>query len=387
MDRFFGNTRFRFPGYLTAFVLFGIVACATQAAETRAFQEGHCDQAELRYINDLPVLMVAGTPEEIGRQKAALTGEEVKKLSTYPKRLIERSSRKERWPQLVERARSLLPQFPTDHLAEIRAFGDASGIDRDVGIVGNTLPDIYRGSFACSSLIVDAEHSDTHGPLFGRNLDFYTLGMLDKFNLVTIYRPKDKHAFVSIGFPGLFGCLSGMNDAGLALACHEVFLSKDGAAMFNSKGVPYTLLFRRVLEECSTIAEAEQMIRASERTTIQSLVLCDRNSSEVLEITPKSVASRQGCDGICACTNHFRSPELATLMLCHRYETLSEAKDALPFDVGDLAKKLHEVNMGVLTVQSMIFEPATLKLHLAIGDRPATAQPLKTLDLEPLFKP
>ena len=104
--------------------------------------------------------------------------------------------------------------------------------------------DIYRGGFGCSSMIVEASRSSTGGPLFGRNLDFYTLGILDKYGLVTVHRPKGKHAFASIGFPGIFGCISGINDAGLALAVHEVFLSKDKAPMFNPKGMPYTMCFR-----------------------------------------------------------------------------------------------------------------------------------------------
>ena len=69
-----------------------------------------------------------------------------------------------------------------------------------MGILANTLADIYRGTFSCSSLIVDAKRSATKGPLFGRNLDFYTLGLLDKYSLVTVHRPKGKHAFVSSVF-------------------------------------------------------------------------------------------------------------------------------------------------------------------------------------------
>jgi len=38
------------------------------------------------------------------------------------------------------------------------------------------------------------------------------------------------------------------------------------------------------------------------------------------------------------------------------------------------------------TLQTMIFEPATLKLHLAIGACPSSAEPLKTLDLAPLLQ-
>jgi hypothetical protein len=43
------------------------------------------------------------------------------------------------------------------------------------------------------------------------------------------------------------------------------------------------------------------------------------------------------------------------------------------------------VNMGPLTLQTMIFEPRSLKLHLAIGSCPSSKLPLKTLELAPLF--
>ena len=41
--------------------------------------------------NDLPVMIVAGTPEEMGRQTAVLTGDVVKKLIDYPRKLVQRS--------------------------------------------------------------------------------------------------------------------------------------------------------------------------------------------------------------------------------------------------------------------------------------------------------
>lgn len=365
-----------------------LAAISTARAADRVFTEGHSDAAELRYVNDLPVLTVAGTPAEIGRQKAVLTGDAMKRLVDYPSQLLERGNRKDRLPKYREMCKSLVPQLPPDHRDEMRAAAEQSGIDRELGLEGNLLPDVYRGGFACSSLIVDAKHSATGGPLFGRNLDFYTLGFLDKYSLVTVHRPKGKHAFVSIGFAGMFGCLSGMNDAGLALAVHEVFVSRDGASMFNPKGVPYTFSFRRVLEECSTVAEAEALLRATERTTILSLALCDRRDSVVLEMTPNTVASRGLSDGILACTNHFRTSELSALLVAHfcsRYPKLIQARKLDHLDISDVAKKMHEVNMGRLTAHTMIFEPASLKLHLSMGNCPSSAHPLKVLDLGPLF--
>jgi isopenicillin-N N-acyltransferase like protein len=367
-------------------LLLWLVAAAASAADTRVFREGRDGNAELKYINNLPVLIVSGTPEEIGRQKAVLTADVIKNIADYPRRLLERSSHQDRLPKYLEMSKMLARQLPADYRDELRAFAEQSGVDRDMGMLANTLADIYR-DISCSSLVVEPEKSATGGPLFGRNLDFYTLNLLDKYSLVTVYRPKGKHAFATVGFPGLFGCISGMNDAGLALAVHEVFLSHDAAPIFNPKGMPYAFCFRQMLEQCATIEEAERLLRATGRTTIVSLALCDRRRSVVLEMTPKSVVARRGADGILACTNHFRSDELAVFTWCPRYRKLIQSRKLDQLDVADVAKKMDEVNMGRMTVQTMIFEPATLKLHLAIGSCPSSALPMKLLELGPLFAP
>lgn len=355
--------------------------------EELRYAAGKFEAGELKYIDHVPVLIVAGTPQQIGRQKAALLGTAIRQVGDYPRRLLKLMGHEDRWPRLVELGRQLLPQFPPDDVTELRAFADGTHGDRDLGIVANTLADTYRGVIGCSSLLVEPSRSATGGPLFGRNLDFFALGILDKYTLVTVYRPQGKHAFAAVGFPGVVGCLSGMNDAGLALAVHEVYLSHDGATSFNPKGVPYTLAFRRVLEECGTIAEAEKLLREMPRTTLLNLAVCDARQAVVFELTPKTVAVRQPENGLCACTNHFRTRELSVLPLCRRYSGLIKAQAIDKLTVADVTKKLDEVNQGRLTVQSMVFETAVRKLHLAIGPAPSSAQPYREIDLAPLFKP
>jgi hypothetical protein len=118
-----------------------------------------------------------------------------------------------------------------------------------------------------------------------------------------------------------------------------------------------------------------------------SLSVCDRIKAAVFEMTPKTMAVRSAADGLCFCTNHFRTPELIMFALCRRYRTLEKSQSIKKLDIEDVAKKLDEVNMGHLTVQTMIFEPEPLILHLAIGSCPSSALPMKKLELQPLFKP
>jgi len=358
---------------------------AEKQAEKRLFQEADFEKGQLRYIHHVPVLMVDGTPLEIGRQEAALSGEAAKSLAGYPRQLVTMLGSEKQWDKFVATATTLVSHATRAHRDELQSFAGRSGVGDDLLDVANTIMDLHRGGFACSSLMIEPAKSRSGGVLLGRNLDFFSLGMLDRYGLVTIYRPQGKHAFATVGFPGLIGCLSGMNDAGLAMAVHEVHFSADGAAMLNPKAMPYTLCLRRILEECTTIAEAEKALRGSERSTILSLDICDREGVGVLEITPKNVALRRGSDGICINTNHFRTDGLSVLKICSRYTQLSGAATMEKLGVDEVFKKLDEVSQGAKTVQAMVFEPGPLVLHVAMGKAPATKCPLETLDLKPLF--
>jgi predicted choloylglycine hydrolase len=268
----------------------------------------------------------------------------------------------------------------------------ASGGDRDKIVAGNTLFDIKK-MLLCSALLVEPDRSATGGPLLGRNLDYPSLGWIHEYSLVTVYRPRGKHSFVSIGFPGLVGCLSGMNDAGLALGVLEVFGAREGEGRFDPKGIPYGLCFRSLLEDCTTIDEAKKKLEQMPRTTILNLVVADRKGVGVLEITPKSVVLRRGNRGTCSCTNHFCTEIKPTTPVdmarsFDRFDLLEGVRAAKEkVTVEEMRKKLDAVNLGEFTLQTMVFEPAALKLHLALGDAPASRHRLVEIDLAPLLNP
>ena len=361
-----------------------LVAASTARSQEFRYVEGKHAGGELRYINTLPVLSVGGAPEQIGEQVAALTAKSIQPLLNYPKDYLRRSKAEALWPALVVAGKLMQPNFPSDYQREMEAGLKHSGVDRDLVIVGNTMFD-FKKIGGCSTLAIEAPRSTTGGPLLGRNLDFPTLGLLEKFSLVLICRPEVKRAFASVGFPGVLGCLSGMNDAGLAVATLEVNLSADGATAFNPLGTPYAMCFRRILEECTTIEEAQKLLLAMKRTTPMNLAICDRQRAAVLEMTPKSVVLRASEQGLCPCTNHFRSTELALSTACRRYEALDESRQMPKLGLPEVAARLHAAHQGAATFQTMIFEPATLKLHLAIGACPSSALPMKELDLQPLL--
>ncbi len=354
-------------------------------AEPFRFPEGTHQQARLTYINALPVLTLAGAPEEMGEQLAALTAKPSKPLMQFPQRMLNRQGLGAFWPLVTSAAEVMVKHAPEDHRRELNAGLRHADFPRDALMVANSLIELRRMG-GCSTLYVDAGRSKTGGPLLGRNLDLDPMGVLHKYSLLVIAKPEGKFAFASVTFPGLVGVLSGMNEHGLALATLDVYSSRDGSKVFDPEGVPLAFCFRRVLEQCKTVDEAAAMLRQMKRTTWMNLAVCDTRRGAVLEITPKNVVVRLPVDGLEPCTNHFRSPELATFTQCRRYSALEAARGMKTLGVEDVARLLHRANQGPWTLQTMIFEPTRLKLRLAIGAGPTSAKALRELDLAKLFK-
>jgi len=113
---------------------------------------------------------------------------------------------------------------------------------------------------------------------------------------------------------------------------------------------------------------------------MQNVAICDKNRGAVFEITTKNVVVRSAVEGICVCTNHFQTKKLATSTESRRYDVLSQSRKLKKLSVADVAKQMHAVNLGKSTRQTMVFEPSSLKLHLAFGKGPATRLPLRTLE-------
>jgi len=356
-------------------------AAARDESLPEVYREGEHGAGVLQIINQVPVLILRGDPEAIAEQEAVLTRDATANLVAAPQDFLATLAYPGGWEGLVDRGRGLWRFIPQDYRRELTMLAQKAGVSLDELLAVNALPDMYR-DLACSSLVVLPERSATGTLLFGRNLDFFSPRQLYRYTIVKVYdQPGKRYRFVSVGFPGFIGCLSGMNEAGLCLAVHEVHLTGDGAPMFCPQGMPYAMLLRRIMEQCGTVDEATALLRSSPRTTLLNIVLCDRQKAAVAEITPKSVEVRYAENGLLACTNHFRTARLRTPVLSWRYERLMEAAELPRIDLPTLERKLDEVNLRFLTIQSMVFDPENLTLHLARGVPPVTKRPYHRVEL------
>jgi len=340
---------------------------AAAAQKTSTAVEGAVEEG-------IPVARFAGTPAEIGsamgRHVAAQVGslwekymEPIAEVSGGPEKLIAQSIKMD--AHLPERFRE-----------EMIAFARAAGISYDKILTTNAFPDIYRKG-ACSSFAASGAATSDGKPLLARNLDFFGNGVLEKTGVVFVIKPEGRKSFVTITWPGFSGVLSGMNSDGLCCAVMEVRLGK-----VTTDGMPSTLLFRRVLEEASSLDEALAILETAVKVAGNNLIVIDgQGRAAVAELGPGLFRVRRAEDGMVYSTNHHRN-RLPRILRCGRYkkfEAFAE-EEAGAIDAAALKKVLHSVNQGMITLQSMIFEPDALRIHLATGVTPSTKAEYRILD-------
>jgi isopenicillin-N N-acyltransferase-like protein len=359
----------------------------------RSFEGG-----SLQLVEGLPLLQVQGTPEQIGRQMAELTQEVNRHQGLYLGGM-QRALGQAGWKRVSDIAHDLEKQMPERHLREIKSFADANpkdGVELETLVVAQSAFDILKG-LGCSTLIVEPQRSGTGHALMGRNFDYNGGGVLHRCCMVTVVRgdavveDEKVRPFVMVGWSWTRGPITGMNDAGLCLAINESYKAADGSPKFDSSGIPRPQFTRRILEECANVDEAVELVKTMPRTCQFSLTLCDPTKGCVIELTPKSAIVRDAEQGICACTNHFFSDELIVgEPTCSRLESLEKCRAAKGTEgpklgVADVFAELGKVDQGVLTLHSVVFEPAARVIHVAIGELPSTSGKLVSIDCKPLF--
>lgn len=372
--------------FVLLLVVFAFAPLAA-AAEPKPFPEAKHGKGELKYIDGVPVLVAKGKPAEMGEQFGKLAVANAPDLSGLHDRFLKDAKQEKRYPLIVAAAKTLQANFPPHILTEMETAAKTSERELSLLLFANTIADLSSG-MGCSTVVVEPGRSATGNALFGRNFDWLPTKGITDHTLVVVYKGEGKRAFAAVTVSPISGVISGMNDAGLSITINEISIRKSNdKPEFNWKGIPLLFAFRRVMEECSTVAEAEKLLRGMPRTTTCCLTLCDKTGGAVFEITPTNLEVRSAENGVCCCTNHFRTDKLRVDDKCWRYAKLAPllAKDAGKLGVKDIFAKLDEVHQGRSTLQSMVFEPAERVLHLAYGEGNATKLKPHKLELGKLF--
>lgn len=240
---------------------------------------------ELRWVEGHRVVLLAGTPEEIGKAHGEL-------LKAESMRCIDsvlygfgfaQSIANGRWFRKdLERAYGQLkPYIPERHIAETRAMAQALQLDEQLVESINVFPELFH----CSGFALFGD-ATVDGKLYhGRVLDYMTAIGLQDAATTFVVAPKGYLPFVNIGYAGFIGSVSGMNAAKISLG------EMGGRGEGQWDGVPMATLMRRAMEECNTLEKVQKLWADSPRTCEYYYVFADGETKKAVGVaaTPQKI--------------------------------------------------------------------------------------------------
>lgn len=289
---------------------------------------------------------------------------------------------------------------PARFLDEIRGVADGAGLSYRDALLMACFDDVVHslqtvvplGRLACSGLAVQGARAASGNVLLARNMDYAPetdwWGVGDRVTRVLrdslavfVQRPARGYGFVSVSWPGFIGAVTGMNEAGLTVACLTSTVPCETA-----DGEPTSFIYRRVLEEAATLQECEAILRSSRRTIGNNLMVASAqdNAARVFEFSPRRLTARRPTDDVLLATNHFQHPFTAAeqrgYVLSHslaRLERLAELTSELTIDRGRAQRILRDhvdeddrnciLNGG--TIYSVVADPIARRLWVRPFDR------------------
>src|SRR5712671_3731721 len=98
-----------------------VLAQAVRADEPKRFPAAKHGLGELKYVDQIPVLVVKGKPAEMGEQFGKLAIANGPDLDALHKQFLKDAGQDKRWPILSAMSAALKPGFPAHPATEIEA--------------------------------------------------------------------------------------------------------------------------------------------------------------------------------------------------------------------------------------------------------------------------
>jgi hypothetical protein len=210
-------------------------------------------------------------------------------------------------------------------------------------------------SLACSAFAIRGGD----GMIVGRNLDYAVLPRhLAALNTTFVFQPQGRIPFVSWGWPGYIGVVTGVNAQRLSLS-----LLTSPTHDASMRGTPEGLVNRLLLEDATTPHEAFDRLGSLSRTIGNNLLVATPDEAHVIESSRSQAKIRAVASDRLVVTNHYHLPEMATLQasfapwpqspLDNRFLSLEGSQQR----ASDIAALLH-VGMTVEQAMEVLQEPS-----------------------------
>jgi hypothetical protein len=167
-------------------------------------------------------------------------------------------------------------------------------------------PLVHAEAVGCAALAINGPASSDGHLWAGRIFDFEAGPRFDEEKVVFAVAPKDGLRYLHIGWAGMTGIVTGLNEAGLWLSINAGATTRSGW-----QGRPIVLAAREILANCRELEAAVAILRRTPVFVSSAVLLASRADQRavVAEIGPTGVQVREAAaDGRLLVTNHFQHP-------------------------------------------------------------------------------
>jgi isopenicillin-N N-acyltransferase like protein len=329
------------------------------------------------------VLLVDGTPEQMGAAQGRLLREPINHLTervVYGVGAADSMASGIWWfDRTAEIERRTGKFLPARFMAECDAMASAAG----VSIRDARSAQLFPERFHCSGVALRGKATADGRILHARVLDYMRDIGLQDYACVEVFMPAKKNAWISAGYAGFLGTVTAMNERGLAVG------EMGGRGEGEWDGVPMSFLLRDIMERAGTVEEGLEILRKTPRTCEYYYVLSDKSRAMA------AVSCRPGeMTVLRPGEQHPRLPLVPedTVLVSgdRRAKALS---DRIQKDYGKIdAAKLMELIKRPVAMNSnlhdAIFAPETLEFWIADAGRktPACDEPYAHFNLQQLLE-
>ncbi|GAA3508291.1 acyl-CoA--6-aminopenicillanic acid acyl-transferase [Aquimarina addita] len=169
--------------------------------------------------------------------------------------------------------------------------------------IGHALQDLML--VGCTSFATWGKKTTDGQLLIGRNFDFYAGDEFAKEKLIMFVNPDRGYKFMSYGWAGMMGVLSGMNTEGIT-----VTINASASKVPTIAKTPISLLSREILQYASTIEEAIDIAKKRDVFVSESIMIGSAKDKKavLIEVAPDNFGVYEVANSNqLVCANHFQS--------------------------------------------------------------------------------
>ena len=293
------------------------------------------------------------------------------------------------WAWALNVARHLEVRISDKRRAEIGGIADATGLTYDQVLVGNLIPELgqQRGRpVACSTFVALPGRSVTGALIVGRNLDFGHPEILSRLVRPYVLAENGAHRIFSVGFPGMVGVLTAINEKLVSLSQMYSFHDDQDA-----EGIPTSFLYRDALAVVDNLSQAISYLDgAAPRATATNTMATDATDAAVLEMTAHHFAVRRPeATGTLYSANHFEDQSLISNHSPGRdwrwaiLSRLDHTATTITFD--DVRSLIADAGRGMGNVLSFFVDYGHAMIHFGTQGQPTAEGPLTDVHFSEVF--